>query len=455
MIPLIHAARRSVRLWQGVAALALLAVAVPQASALPSFARQTGEECAACHVGAYGPQLTPHGQRFKLEGYTERTKDAPAVPLSGMLVGSYTHTSADASEPVGPHDGTNNNFSLQEASLFLGGAISQHVGVFAQATYSDIDRRAALDNVDVRYATTTQWWGKDAVIGVTLNNNPTLQDPLNTLPAWGFPYIGSELGPESAASPLLAGGLEHQVVGASAYALWNDRWYAEAGLYRSLSPGALSAVGIDAEAGRISGAAPYWRVAYMRDLHASAWSLGIVGMDARLQPDRQPGPTDRYRDLGVDASYQYLGNRHDIFNVNASWLHERQTLNAALDAGDAVRAGHHLDTVRLDGSWYHDQTFGLSLGVFDTRGTRDDSLYAPEADSGSRSGKPDTRGSVLQADFTPFGKESSWGAPWANVRLGLQYTAYSRFNGGSSNYDGEGRAASDNNTLFAFVWTSF
>jgi hypothetical protein len=38
------------------------------------------------------------------------------------------------------------------------------------------------------------------------------------------------------------------------------------------------------------------------------------------------------------------------------------------------------------------------------------------------------------------------------VRLGLQYTGYLRFNGGGANYDGSGRAASDNNSLFLFVW---
>jgi hypothetical protein len=29
------------------------------ALAVPSFAIQTGQPCAACHIGAFGPQLTP------------------------------------------------------------------------------------------------------------------------------------------------------------------------------------------------------------------------------------------------------------------------------------------------------------------------------------------------------------------------------------------------------------
>ena len=39
-----------------------------------------------------------------------------------------------------------------------------------------------------------------------------------------------------------------------------------------------------------------------------------------------------------------------------------------------------------------------------------------------------------------------------NLRVGLQYIGYSKFNGASSDYDGYGRSASDNDTLFAFVW---
>jgi chromate transport protein ChrA len=42
--------------------------------------------------------------------------------------------------------------------------------------------------------------------------------------------------------------------------------------------------------------------------------------------------------------------------------------------------------------------------------------------------------------------------PWLNTRLTAQYVVYSKFNGSSSNYDGSGRNASDNNTLFLLAW---
>jgi hypothetical protein len=50
---------------------------------------------------------------------------------------------------------------------------------------------------------------------------------------------------------------------------------------------------------------------------------------------------------------------------------------------------------------------------------------------------------------------TSWGGPWVNVRVGLQYTGYLKFNGGTSDYDGFGRTAHQNNSLFLFSWLAF
>ena len=420
------------------------------AHALPSFARQTGEECASCHVGAFGPQLTPHGMKFKLEGYTESNTTSPLLPLSGMVVGSYAHLKNDLP------DGTNNQKAIQEASVFLAGKITDHLGSFIQATTaSGAHGRIEMDNLDLRYARPRQIGDGETLLGVSVNNNPTVQDPLNTVPAWRFPYMASEMvGPM--ASPLLDGGLSGQVLGASAYALWNDSVYAELGGYKSLSLKFQDNFANlndrnDPEGGKIDGLAPYWRLAYIKDNHKDAWSVGLVGMSADLQPGYVSGPSDKYRDIGIDASYQFLGNRKNILALNTSYIHEKQTLDAS-DPGNKV----NLNRFDMAGSWHYDQTYGLSLGLFNVNGSANATLYADSADGfGSASNKPDSRGYTLQADWTPFGKEGSWGAPWANMRLGLQYTAYTKFNGASHAYDGSGRDASDNNTLYAFLWTAF
>ena len=41
------------------------------------------------------------------------------------------------------------------------------------------------------------------------------------------------------------------------------------------------------------------------------------------------------------------------------------------------------------------------------------------------------------------------------VKLGLQYTAYFKFDGATTNYDGAGHNASNNNMLFAYLWFAY
>jgi predicted Abi (CAAX) family protease len=50
------------------ALLVSLFLQVPTASAIPSYARQTGFPCKSCHY--MPPELTPLGRAFKLNGYT-------------------------------------------------------------------------------------------------------------------------------------------------------------------------------------------------------------------------------------------------------------------------------------------------------------------------------------------------------------------------------------------------
>jgi len=425
------------------------------AFAVPAFARQTGQECAACHVGGFGPQLTPFGKQFKLGGYTLTDGKSGHIPLSAMLVGTFVHTDKDQSADAGPHEDDNNNTSLQEASVFLAGRITDHLGSFVQGTYSDISRDVSMDNLDVRYARTVDFLGKSTIFGVTLNNNPTVTDVSNAVPAWRFPYMASELVPGSLASPLIDGGLEQQVIGASAYTMWNEAVYAEVGGYRSLSRSTLDDLNVDDDAGRLGSLSPYWRLGYSTDVCGGAFSTGLFGMNANLHPGREPGRSDKYRDVGVEASYQYLGDRRNIYTLNTSYIDEQIERDGSVALGDAGSPTGKVNRFDLSASYFRDQTWGLTAAVFDVSGDRDPSLYAPEADAGSRKGSADTTGLTLQADWTPFGKENSWQAPYANLRLGVQYTMYDKFNGASSNYDGFGRDASDNNALFLFAWTAF
>jgi hypothetical protein len=417
--------------------LLVLGTAVQPAHAMPSYARQTGQDCVACHVGGFGPQLTPYGIRFKLGGYSDSDGKAGHIPLSAMLRGSWTHTSKD--QDHSPHYGSNDNGTLDEASIFLAGKLADHLGAFVQTTYSGVDRISSLDNADIRYARTLTVGGKDTTVGVSLNNNPGIQDPFNTLPAWGFPYASSDLAETPAAAQLIDGGLGGSVVGLSAYGFWNDSVYAEVGAYRTLSASALNRIGID-DGGVLDSPAAYWRLGFFNDMRKQNWSVGLFGLNAALRPARTDILADKYNDIGLDATYQFLGTRQHIGTVNARYTHEHQTRNASVDAGDATNLKGTLNTFQINASYYYNQTWGVTAGHFETTGSSDALLY-----SSSPTSSPDSAGYTLQADWTPFGKETSWGAPWANVRLGVQHTIYTKFDGTSSN-------AGDNDTTYLFAW---
>jgi hypothetical protein len=440
-------------------ALLLILCALPRtAAALPSFASQTGMPCSQCHTLSYGPALTAYGRQFKLNGYTFGKGERP-MPLAAMIQGGYSHS--DTAQPAPPVDDfhANDNLSVDQVSLFLGTRLTEHIGMFAQATYSGEDRHFSWDNTDIRYAQPLTLFGTDAVIGISVNNNPTVQDLWNSTPAWAYPFITSPLLPGVNASPIVNGGLAQLVLGATAYTMIHEHLYLEAGAYRGISDRWLNNVGLyPSSSAHVNGAAPYWRAAYQFTRGANNehyFSVGTFGLDVKLQPDPTVPDTNRYTDVAFDATYQYTPEAPYSLNVNASLIHEKQDLSATFNAAGADSASNHLNALEIDASFVYQQTWSAGLGLFDTSGGTDLTLYGQAPFSGSNNGSPDTRGYTLQLEYVPFGKADSWGRPWVNVRLGLQYTGYLRFNGGSSNYDGAGRSASQNNSLFLFYWMAF
>jgi hypothetical protein len=454
--------------WPIAAAAPLLALGVlgpfgaRPASAIPAFAVQTGQKCAACHVGGFGPQLTPFGRAFKIGGYTLRTKPFN-LPVSAMVVASDTSTRRPLSAPAADGFKTNNNLALDQISIFLGGGVGSHFGGFVQTTYDGIGKAWSWDNLDLRAVNTGKIGGKDLVYGVSLNNNPTVTDGWNTLPAWGYPYTGSALAPGPAASPLIAGSLAQNVIGLNAYAWLDSKFYLEVGGYSSPRAGTLRWLGVDPfSPGDIDGLAPYGRIAISQDVLGGEAEIGAFALKAKIRPgrDRSTGLSDHYSDIGVDASWIKSIGSSDTVTVNGRYTHERRSLLASCALGMADGsiapgplggcADGSLSEVRGDISYYWRNKIGATVGVFNLTGSRNPAIYQNSPD-----GRPDSTGLLLQLDATPFsGPNSPFGQRFA-ARVGIQYTAYSRFDGASSDYDGTGRNASDNNTVRVFSWIAF
>ena len=428
--------------------LSMSSINPPKVSAVPSYARQTGLPCSGCHYTP--PELNPAGRRFKLLGYVDKADDSKVVkadpgkkrapldllaslPLSVMLETSFTSTKS-------PVPGTQNGSveMPQDVSLFLSGAWTTHVGSFVQVTYDTQDDHFTSDNTDIRYANTRKLGGKELVYGLNFNNNPTVEDLWNSTPAWGFPWVASDFATTPTASPIIDGGLAQDVAGFGGYAMWDNHLYANATVYRSEHVGAAQPNTGAGASFNIRGIAPYWRVAWQQLTGKTQYEFGTYGIHVPSTPNGISGLEDSYTDWALDTQIDRSLLRTDVLSFRATYIHENSNLLASLAAGASSLAPNHLNTVMANVEYHFGNRYSGTFGIFNTGGTVNPLLYPPAPLTGSANGDP--RGAGYIANF------SYW--PWQNLQLAAQYTGYTRFNGGTTNYDGSGRNASANNTIY-------
>jgi hypothetical protein len=436
--------------------LAFLATLTPRnVRAVPSYARQTGLPCSSCHYNP--PELNPAGRKFKLLGYVDKDKEKQGItdnsgkrhagldllaslPLSARLETSFTSLNS-------PQPGTQNgNFEFpQDISLFLAGAWTSHVGSFLQVTYDTQNDHFGMDNTDIRYANKRNLAGKELVYGLDFNNNPTVEDLWNDMPAWGFPWVASDFAPTPTAAPIIQGRLAQDVAGFGGYAMWDNHLYGFATIYRSEHVGASQpnpgSVAGTALPYNIRGVAPYWRVAWQELTPRTQYEVGTYGMHMKSTPGNIVGLEDGYTDWAADFQIDRTLFRKDVLSLRGTYIRENSDLIATLNAMGAQQSKHHLDTVLVNAEYHFGNRYSATFGWFDTGGTVDTLLYSQSPVTGSANGNP--RGAGYIANF------SVW--PMQNLQLAAQYTGYTRFNGAAINYDGAGRNATGNNTVYLDV----
>ena len=446
LIPGIPAAR-------AVAPASLISALAALHRNVPAFSRQTGLACSSCHYQF--PQLTPFGRLFKLNGYTltalttigqpgdsagkESLKLSSIPGVAAMLVSSVTQLAK--AQP-----GTQNATAAfpDQFSLFAAGALSPNLGAFTQFTYAAADGSFGIDNVDIRYANHGTLADKELIYGLTLHNNPTVQDVWNTVPAWVYPFMSSSTAPSSIASTLIDGGLGQQVIGLGAYSLFNGTLYTELTGYRSAPQGFAGP--LDSTATNTSaGVIPYWRIALQHETQKQSLMIGTFGFDAHLYPSGVSGVKNHYTDVAVDAQVEQRQGA-STWVGRASYIHERQELFATQAAGGADNLDQTLSTARASVAYLPNLRYGLTLGYFQTTGSSDATLYGEESMFGSRTGSPNTSGLIGEINYNA----------WQNARVALQYVAYNKFNGASTSYDvAGGRNAKDNSSLYLYMWVAF
>jgi len=428
-------------LWLGLACGLLDA----PARAVPSFAEQTGQPCAACHVGAFGPQLKPFGREFKLYGYTSTEGKPWRPPVAMTIQTSFTHTQDAQPGGAARWFAPNNNFALDQSSLYYAGRIDKSTGGFIEMEYDGIARQLQIGNVDVRHIKEFTLFGVDAVGGLTLNDNPTVQDLWNSTPAWGFPYNASALAPQPVAATLIDGGLGQRVAGLGLYSLWGDLLYTEVTAYRGLGRDVLNATGIVPVTGApgIDGFVPYWRLAVQKDYDRHFFEIGTYGLHANIFPggDTSAGTPDTYTDTAADLNYQFIVNPKsvisDMLSVHGTIVHEAQSLGSSSQVL-GTNNFNRLDTMRIDASYSFSATVTPTIQYFRTSGTPDAAAYAVPG------GRPNTAGVIAEIAYVPWGKPDS-PVQFFNMRVAAQYVAYTEFNGSA-------HLASGNNALYLSLW---
>jgi hypothetical protein len=386
-----------------------------------------------------------------LEGYTFTTKATitddkkdhnaalqllEAFPLSIIFDTSFTSLKT-------PQPATQNgNFQFpQAASLFLAGAWATHVGSFVQVTYDSQADHFSWDNTDIRYASKGgKLFGKPLTYGITLNNNPTVEDLWNSTPAWGFPFTGSSSAPGPSAGALINGGLAQDVAGVGGYSMWNEHLYLAGTIYRSEHIGGAQPNSGAGFGFNVRGIAPYWRAAWQTSSKNNNLEVGSYGIHVKSTPNAITGLMDGYTDWAADFQYDRIipQLKNDVLSVRGTYIRENSSLLATFAAGGAAQIAHHLNTAQANVEYHFGTRLSATAGFFDITGTGDPLLFAPASVSGSANGRPQSNGYILNVSWWPV----------QNIDLSAQYTGYFRFNGAQTNYDGAGRDASANNTVY-------
>jgi hypothetical protein len=142
--------------------------------------------------------------------------------------------------------------------------------------------------------------------------------------------------------------------------------------------------------------------------------------------------------------------------LKSTYVKENQTNDASGPNGLNVANEHNwLSYSATDFTYWYRRKYGFTAGYISTQGSTDLLAYNASGPYTSPNNPNLPVGVVNSANGSPATTEwvgELMYAPWFNTKLVLQYQHYTKFNGATTNYDGVGRNASDNDTTYLLLW---
>jgi len=349
----------------------------PSASAIPAFSRKYETSCQTCHIGF--PKLNAYGQAFRLLGYRMPKETEDQIKMKQVSLGSDAYKKlwpraiypsdlpgqvplavivkmADvygSSVDADGHHVTRNDFQFpQEANLFGGGTLGEHMSFLSELTFAENADGSSATELERVHLQLGSFLGPEHLINVKIGKfAPGFADGFHEMglstnngidTIFGFNPIGLNGGAELAEGGGIS--LPQNVKGVELYGIGGHRFYYCAGAANGLA---------NASGNNGRGSAT-------KDVYARAdYKFGGMALDGdttgvTLPPENWRERSFRvgvlgYRGTGRGTDFPFTDDAQNVFNVQdtsftrggvyASWFFDDLNI-----FGVALMGRDHLNT---------------------------------------------------------------------------------------------------------------
>ena len=306
--------------------LLLLVIDVPSSFAIPAFARKYQTSCQTCHVGF--PKLNPFGEAFRLNGYRLPKETEDQIKIKPVSIGADAYKKmwpkaiypsdlpgqvplalnvkmasvyASSLDDTGHHI-VHNDFQFpQEANLFAGGTLGEHMSFLGEVTWGENPDGSSETEIERLHLQAGSFWGPEHLFNIKLGKfAPDLADGfqemwLSTDNAIDTMFSFNPIGLSGGTGLAEDGGgiaLPANVKGIEVYGVGVHRFFYTVGITNGLGPSA---------SGNVDGNAS-------KDVYARAdYKFGGMGLDGDTTGVTLPPENWRERSLRVGI-FGYHGN---------------------------------------------------------------------------------------------------------------------------------------------------